>query len=465
MSLRPSELTLLAAEATREVSGAAVQKVHAPTTTRVYLELRVPGRSVTLLLCSDAGAARLSAVDERPPNPATPPGWQSVLRRELVGARLADAEALPARRTLLLHFTREARRLTLALEVGPSPALLLLTKDARVLAQSTPGREGLRMGGTWTPLPEAPLKDAPSRLASDVAFLRLLHGAETLLAASERARWTDERRRPLLAKLKRLSRTREKVQADLERTGRAQALKEEGELLKQHLPLLQRGLPSVTVTEYPPDGEPRPRTIALDPRRTPKEEVAFRFHQYKRLSRGAGLAHERLAQLDAEARALEQALAALESAPAELPAPQRAKAKAAAQGRLPPYREYRGHGGHRIWVGRGAARNDELTFHVARPHHLWLHARGVPGAHVVVPLDKGAVASGELLVDAAHLALFHSDAKGEPRGEVSAVPVKFVRKVKGAAPGAVTYSQEKTFVCRVEAERLARLLATADAES
>ena len=123
-----------------------------------------------------------------------------------------------------------------------------------------------------------------------------------------------------------------------------------------------------------------------------------------------------------------------------------------------PFREYDGSGG-KIWVGKGAQDNDALTFHVAKPHHLWLHARGVPGAHVVIPLERGASAPQELLLDAATLAAHHSDAKGEPRAEVSYTSVKFVRKTKGA-PGAVTYTREKTFALRLEPGRLQRLLAT-----
>ena len=53
----------------------------------------------------------------------------------------------------------------------------------------------------------------------------------------------------------------------------------------------------------------------------------------------------------------------------------------------PPYRTFRTARGV-ILVGRGAAKNDELTFHVAKPYHLWLHARGFPGAHVVVRLRR-----------------------------------------------------------------------------
>ena len=118
MSLRPEEIVAIAGELNRELAGGVVQKVYAPTTTRVYFEVRVPGRSVTMLLCSDAGAARISAVLERPQNPPTPPTWQSVLRRELTGAKLIDAEALPNRKTLLLHLTKDARYLTLVCERG-----------------------------------------------------------------------------------------------------------------------------------------------------------------------------------------------------------------------------------------------------------------------------------------------------------------------------------------------------------
>ncbi|MBE2249639.1 MAG: hypothetical protein IAE78_08815, partial [Myxococcus sp.] len=51
MSLRPVEATLLAKELERELLGAVVQQLSSPTPTRVYVELRVPGRSVVALWC------------------------------------------------------------------------------------------------------------------------------------------------------------------------------------------------------------------------------------------------------------------------------------------------------------------------------------------------------------------------------------------------------------------------------
>ena len=251
------------------------------------------------------------------------------------------------------------------------------------------------------------------------------------------------------------------MRAEADRTGKALELRRAGELLAQNLYRLQRGQSSVTLTEYLEDGTTREVDVKLDPRRTPQQEVEWRFHQYKRMLRGAELAKARLATLEVEAAALQAQLAALDAAPPAPPPLGAPRVKSGPQEALPPYREYVGHAGQRIWVGRGSAHNDALTFHVARPFHLWLHARGVPGAHVVIPLEKNVEVSQELLLDAATLAAHHSDAKGEPRTEVSYVPVKFVRKAKDSAPGAVTYTREKTLLLRLEPDRLKRLLDSA----
>ena len=52
-----------------------------------------------------------------------------------------------------------------------------------------------------------------------------------------------------------------------------------------------------------------------------------------------------------------------------------------------------------VLVGRNNRQNDELTHKVARPTDVWLHARGVPGAHVLLrrPNDEpGDVPAADL---------------------------------------------------------------------
>ncbi len=61
-----------------------------------------------------------------------------------------------------------------------------------------------------------------------------------------------------------------------------------------------------------------------------------------------------------------------------------------------------------VLVGRNNRSNDELTHKVARPTDVWMHARGVAGAHVLlrVPNDAPDAASSPDLQFAADLAAF-----------------------------------------------------------
>lgn len=99
--------------------------------------------------------------------------------------------------------------------------------------------------------------------------------------------------------------------------------------------------------------------------------------------------------------------------------------------------------GWEILVGRAARDNDELTFRVARPNDLWLHASGCAGSHVIVRRGEGADLAGEeapaeVVARAAELAAFHSKAR-EARGKVAVHVCRAgdVRKVRGAPPGQV----------------------------
>ena len=83
----------------------------------------------------------------------------------------------------------------------------------------------------------------------------------------------------------------------------------------------------------------------------------------------------------------------------------------------------------------------------------------------MVRLEKGRAPDQETLLDAAHLAVHFSDARGEPQAEIAYTRAKHVRKPKGSAPGAVTYSQEKVLLLRVEPTRTERLLSEEEGET
>lgn len=466
MSLRPTELRQVAEALSPALAGAVVQKIWAPWPQRLELELRQPGRTVRLRLSVEPVVGRLSIVEERTPStPGIKPSpWLLRLRKELVGRRLADITA-PGGHELLLRFEKGRSARSLVAELGTAGALLLLG-DQDVPLAAAEGRA--RAPRASSPFPETTTR---SRLPP-AEGLELGRAVEALLAARElslrREMLQRARLQPLRLKHQRLLRTRAKVQVEASRDATAQEHRRMGELLQRHLDAIPRGASSVRLTEWTEEG-PRHVEVPLDPAMPPRAQVEHHFHQYRRLARGSARARQRLAELELELGAVLRSLAEAEQSLSEdlivpgPPAPATSPRRRPAEHR--PYRIYRSADGHPIWVGRAGADNDALTFHIARPHHVWLHARGVPGAHVVVPLERRQELPQELLLDAAHLALHHARSAGEPRGEVAWTRARLVRRVKGGAPGQVTYSGERVLAIRIEPERLARLQRTRDEES
>lgn len=95
--------------------------------------------------------------------------------------------------------------------------------------------------------------------------------------------------------------------------------------------------------------------------------------------------------------------------------------------------------GHEVLIGRSARNNDELTFRVARPRDLWLHAAGHAGSHVVIRTpEDGADVPREVIERAAAYAAWHSKARNA-RGkvEVHVCRAADIRKPRGAPAGTV----------------------------
>lgn len=113
-----------------------------------------------------------------------------------------------------------------------------------------------------------------------------------------------------------------------------------------------------------------------------------------------------------------------------------------------PFRSYHSSDGLEIRVGRGAASNDELTFHESSPDDVWLHARGAAGAHVVLRWRAPQAPPMRALEEAAMLAAWHSRARGSSLVPVDWTRRKYVRKARGSAPGAVVIQRSETLMVR-----------------
>jgi predicted ribosome quality control (RQC) complex YloA/Tae2 family protein len=188
--------------------------------------------------------------------------------------------------------------------------------------------------------------------------------------------------------------------------------------------------------------------VELDPESTPNENARRYYDRAARAERAA----ERLPDLAAEARrdwerAAELLARATEgtatAAEIEAALPQRV-AGATTDGPALPYRRYRSSGGLEIRVGRGARSNDDLTFRHSAPTDVWLHARDVAGAHVILRWTGEGSPPARDLEEAAVLAALGSKARTSGSVPVDWTRRRYVRKPRKAPPGLVVPERVST---------------------
>ena len=218
--------------------------------------------------------------------------------------------------------------------------------------------------------------------------------------------------------------------------------------------------PGQTILEAPWTGETL-LTVELDPALSPSENAQRYFARYQKAKRAATIIPKQRQTAQQELEYLDQLSLDLQMAEtrpeidAVATALQRAgfgkdfkqtfkrevKKKALPAASQP--RQFLSPDGFVVWVGRSAEQNHELTFGRANPDDIWLHARGVPGSHVIISSPDGPPPKSTIEW-AAGLAAYYSKAKKAGRAIVSYTRKKYVRPIKGAPPGLVRIRNEST---------------------
>ena len=348
---------------------------------------------------------------------------------------------------VLAGTTRDEQRRRLLSEVAYTSAL-----NAAWLLDAPRSEEGLRR---WTRL--ATGADAAPHLLNlpkgrqpypwplsnpgAVPLDSLLAGMET--AARDPATLALDR------EIARLRRRIERLRDQQDRTAEADRLRQDGALLLSSLQRVPPGATRVALVGF--DG--RERTLELDPAARPQDHANALFRRAARMERGAG-------KVDALVQDAESMLATLEDAarrhasgnlsadelalllPSARPSERDASSRAAPPAL--PYLRYRSSGGLEIRVGRGARRNDDLTFRHSRPDDVWLHARHAAGSHVILRWTRPERPPAADLEEAAVLAANRSAERGSQHVPVDWTRRKWVRKPRGAPPGAVVPDRVQT---------------------
>jgi predicted ribosome quality control (RQC) complex YloA/Tae2 family protein len=230
-----------------------------------------------------------------------------------------------------------------------------------------------------------------------------------------------------------------------------EVLKQSGELILAYQYGLQKGQTELRA-QYDPD-QPE-LVIKLDPTLTPLENAQAYFARYYKAKRALEDVPGLVADTKNELAFLEQLETDLEFA-MSWPEIDEVQAALQAKGHWRGKTVKRGGGGQSaplkivtkdnfvIWVGRNSRQNEQVTFGKGGGQDLWLHARGVPGSHVVVKFDGRPIPEA-VIEQAAGLAAYYSAKRGEGSVLVDVTRCMYVRKIKGAAAGMVTYRNEET---------------------
>jgi len=253
-------------------------------------------------------------------------------------------------------------------------------------------------------------------------------------------------------RLERLRRLTERLESDEASLEEPALLRRLGELLLAGLSQARRTAEgkSVAIRDLFAPGEPEIE-IEVDPRLSlPKNAERF-FDRARRAERAAvelskrrGAAAAEVSLWDGFQCDLRDASSAVELEALEREA-EEAGLSFPSSGkpgkRRPPEalgpRSFRSHRGSAILVGRSGRSNDELTFELAKPHDLWLHAAGIPGAHVVLRVAPGTAADEREIQEAAELAAYYSKARGATAVDVIVAERRHVSRIKGAPRGLV----------------------------
>src|SRR5438105_5713251 len=411
------------------------------------------------------------------------------MRKELSGTTLQAVEKDTRDRIVRFRFVgtdelgREQKRTLVTQLSGRSANLFLLddkeviTHHARPIGVRTAGGSqrlisGQQLGEVYCS-PSA-TKEPPASESETILFETIRSGKSSASEAAD-AYFTSllsekafdakaaAARSKLRRKLSRQQKLLQELQKDLATHADAEQHKRIGDLLLANLGTATREGDRVKLIDYFADDAPTIE-VEIDEQLTLPEEASRRFGLYSRSKRAVTQINARieatraeLNNLKSQERTLEEIIEEHDEAsldrfvsvpPASAGVSQRELGSiphtaGGRSKRIPGTRRYISLDGLEILVGRAAHDNDHLTFKVAKPNDLWLHASDYGGSHVVIRNPTRKDIPHRTIIEAAQLAAQFSQARKDPKVDVHYTQRKFISKPKGAAPGLVRMSRFK----------------------
>ncbi|OQQ90632.1 NFACT RNA binding domain-containing protein [Ligilactobacillus salivarius] len=243
-----------------------------------------------------------------------------------------------------------------------------------------------------------------------------------------------------------------KLSNELKAIENADEYRIKGEVLTTYLYQIKRGMTKIALPNFYDNN--KEITISLSNQLSPSQNAQKYFKKYQKLKNAVTFINEQIELTKKEVAYLEEIQTQIELAtPADLNdiktelqqegyiKKKQQKSKHSSRVKINKPESFIASDGTEILVGKNNLQNEKLTLHTAKKTDIWLHAKNIPGSHVII---KSNNPSDETLFEAAMLAAYFSKFRSSANVPIDYVQVKNIRKPNGSKPGFVIYEGQKT---------------------
>ena len=243
-----------------------------------------------------------------------------------------------------------------------------------------------------------------------------------------------------------------KLSNELKATENADEYRIKGEVLTTYLYQIKRGMTKIALPNFYDNN--KEITISLSNQLSPSQNAQKYFKKYQKLKNAVTFINEQIELTKKEVAYLEEIQTQIELAtPADLNdiktelqqegyiKKKQQKSKHSSRVKINKPESFIASDGTEILVGKNNLQNEKLTLHTAKKTDIWLHAKNIPGSHVII---KSNNPSDETLFEAAMLAAYFSKFRSSANVPIDYVQTKNIRKPNGSKPGFVIYEGQKT---------------------
>ena len=260
------------------------------------------------------------------------------------------------------------------------------------------------------------------------------------------------------SQIKKFKKIEKNIKVDLKKNENFEKYKNIGDILAANMHQIKYGMKKITVFDFYNNEEV---TINLDPLLSPNDNLNFYYNKYNKGKRTISALDSRFLDIQNEIRYFEEIkmfiekendFIGIEEIENELnlsnsgnKIKNKIKLNKSKKRELLSF-DYKG---FQIFVGRNNKENEEISFSKGQPNDIWMHAKDIPGSHVLI-LRNNQKVPDDVLLHAATLACDYSKAKKGDKVTVDYCERKFIKKIKNSKPGNVIYTNFHSLLIDVQ---------------